>query len=182
MRIKCTGCDNKMRVRKIVLITGPGFEDVEVIYPYYRLLEEGFVVDVTTNTNDEVFGKHGIAMKPTISLVGLSAKKYDAVIIPGGLEAPDRLRQIDEVLRFIREMFQSGKIVSSICHGPWVLISAGILENKNATCYIGMKDDLKNAGAIYLRKNVVVDGNLITSDHPRNLSVWMRTTIELINK
>ena len=171
-----------MRVKKIVLITGPGFEDVEVIYPCFRLQEEGFAVDVATSTNGEVFGKHGLPMRPSINLKELSVKNYDAVIIPGGYEAPDRVRQVAEVLEFIRKMFSSGKVVSSICHGPWVLISADIVKNKNATCYIGMKDDLKNAGARYLIKNVVVDDNLVTSDHPRNLSAWMKTTIDLINK
>lgn len=171
-----------MRRQKVVIITGPGFEDVEVIYPYYRLQESGFVVDVATSTNGEVFGKHGVPMQPSIELQMLSVKHYDAVIIPGGNEAPDRVRQIAEVLKFVHEMFVSGKIVSSICHGPWVLISANVVKDKNATCYIGMKDDLVNAGAKYLRKDVVVDGNLITSDHPRNLSAWMKTTIDSINK
>lgn len=171
-----------MRAQKVVLITGPGFEDVEVIYPYFRLQEEGFVVDVATSTNGEVFGKHGIPMRPSIDLKELSAENYAAVIIPGGYEAPDRVRQVAEILEFIHKMFSLRRVVSSICHGPWVLISANIVKDKNATCYIGMKDDLRNAGARYLRKNVVVDDNLVTSDHPRNLTAWVKTTIDLIKK
>lgn len=171
-----------MRQKRVVIITGPGYEDLEVIYPYYRLQEVGLVVDVATSTNAEVRGKHGYPIKPTVKMSDLDIDHYDAVIIPGGHEAPDRIRQVKEILKFIREMYKAGKIVSSICHGPWVLISAGIIKGKKATCYVGMKDDLINAGAIYEEKPVMVDGNIVTSDHPRNLATWMKTTIGLVNK
>ncbi len=168
------------RQKRAVIITGPGFEDPEVIYPYYRLQEAGLVVDVITSTNTEVKGKHGNPMKPTINTKDLKASSYDAVIIPGGHEAPDRVRQVKEIVDFVRKMFNENKIVSSTCHGPWVLIEADIVRGKNATCYPGMKTDLKNAGAMYHAEPVVVDGNLVTSDHPRNLGSWMKATIEKI--
>lgn len=167
---------------KIVIITGPGFEDSEVIFPYYRLLEEGFIVDVVTSNDKEVKGKHGCPMSPTIRIDELNIKEYDAVVIPGGYEAPDRARQVQEILNFIKKMNQKGRIISSICHGAWVLISANIVRGKNATCYVGMKDDLINAGAIYKEEPVVVDNNLITSDHPRSLGLWMKSTITLLKK
>lgn len=171
-----------MKTKKAVIITGPGFEDPEVIYPYFRLQEAGVAVDVATSSNGEIKGKHGYLIKPTTLINNLDVKKYDAVIIPGGHEAPDRVRQVKKILQFVHQMAQAKKIVSSICHGPWVLISAGILKGKNATCYIGMKDDLTNAGAKYTRRAVVVDGNIITSDHPRNLGSWMKITVDLINR
>lgn len=166
-----------MKQKKVVIITGPGFEDAEVIYPYYRLLEENIVVDLAISTNTEVKGKHGYPLKPTIKISELRPSDYDAVIIPGGHEAPDRVRQVKEVLMFVKNMYRMGKIISSTCHGPWVLISAGIIRGKRATCYKGMKDDLINAGALYKVEPVVVDHNIITSDHPRNLGAWMKTTI-----
>lgn len=169
-----------MKTKNIVIITGPGFEDPEVIYPYYRLQEEDFVVDVATSNNEEVKGKHGYLIKPTIKIKELKVANYIAVVVPGGHEAPDRVRQVKEILKFVKGMYRAGKVISSTCHGPWVLISAGIIRGKKATCYIGMKDDLINAGAHYQEKPVVVDGNLVTSDHPRNLTVWMRATIDLL--
>jgi len=163
--------------KRAVIIIGPGFEDVEGIYPYYRLQEEGFVVDVATANDSEVKGKHGIPLAPTVKIEQLKESEYDAVIVPGGLEGPDRVRQRVEAVAFVRKMFEKGKLVSSICHGPWVLISAGIMKGKKATCYIGMKDDLMNAGAHYTGSPVTIDGNLITSDHPKHVTDWLRETI-----
>lgn len=170
------------KTKKVVIITGPGFEDPEVIYPYYRLQEEGYIVEVVTSSDSEVRGKHGYPMVPTKKIVDLNVEDYNSVIIPGGHEAPDRVRQVKEILSFVKQMYEAGKIVSSTCHGPWVLISAGIIKGKNATCYKGMKDDLINAGANYKELPVVVDGNIITSDHPRNLGPWMKTTIKLLRE
>lgn len=167
-------------MKKVVIITGPGFEDAEVVYPYYRLYEEGYNVDIVTSNDNEVQGKHGVPITPTKKNLDLDAKFYDGVIIPGGHEAPDRIRQVENILDFVKNMYKKGKIVSSTCHGPWVLISAGIMKGKNATCYKGMKDDLINAGAKYKEAPVVVDGNIVTSDHPRNLGAWMKTTIKLL--
>lgn len=170
--------ETKEKLGKVVIITGPGYQDEEVIYPYYRLQEAGFFVDVVTSSDSEVKGKYGCPMIPTIKISDLEKEKYAAVIIPGGNEAPDRVRQVKEILSFIKKMYEEGNIVSSICHGPWVLISSGIMNGKNATCYKGMKDDLINAGANYKDLPVVVDGNIITSNHPRNISSWMKATIE----
>lgn len=171
-----------MKKQKVVIITGPKFEDVEVTYPYYRLQEAGFVVDVATSTDGEVFGKHGNPISPTVKLKNLRQKDYAAAIIPGGHEAPDRVRQKIAVLKFLKALSDAGKIISSTCHGPWVLISAGLTRGIAATCYVGMKDDLINSGAIYKNVPVVVSGNIITSDHPRNMPAWMAKTIELLTK
>jgi len=168
-------------MKKAVIVTGPKFEDAEVIYPFYRLLEEGMSVDIVTSNNTDVTGKYGYPIKPTTKITNLKVKNYDAVIIPGGHEAPDRVRQVPEIVYFVKKMFEEGKVVSSTCHGPWVLIEADIVRGKNVTCYPGMKTDLKNAGGNYLIKPVVVDDNMITSDHPRNLGLWMLATIKVIN-
>lgn len=166
----------------VVIITGPGFEDPEVIFPFYRLQEEGFSVDVVTSNNLPVKGKHGYPLTPTATISDLEKKRYDIVVIPGGLEAPDRVRQVTAILNFVRKMYKEGKIISSTCHGPWVLISAGIIKGKKATCYKGMKDDLINAGGKYRNKPVVVDGNIVTSNHPNHLGEWMKSTIALYSK
>lgn len=168
--------------KKVVIITGPGFEEPEVIYPFYRLQESGISVDVATSSDEAVKGKHGYQFTPNIKIKDLRVKKYVAVIIPGGHEAPDRVRQVKKILQFIKRMHGAKKVIASTCHGPWVLISAGVIKGKKATCYIGMKDDLINAGAKYLEKSVVIDKNIVTSDHPRNLAHWMKATINLINQ
>lgn len=165
-------------MKRAVIITGPGFQDEEFIYPYYRLQEEGFTVDVSTLDKAVVYGKYGIPANPTIDTKDLREEDFDLVILPGGHEAPDRVRQIKEVLTFVKDMYDKGKIVGAMCHGPWITISAGIMKGKRATCYQGMADDLKNAGASYIDAPVVVDGNLITSPHYRNNGDFMRAIVE----
>jgi protease I len=164
-------------MKRAVIITGPGFQDEEVVYPYYRLLEAGFQVDVATKDKATVRGKYGVPFTGNIDTNDLSEGDYDLVVLPGGYEAPDRVRQIKEVLAFVRAMFDKGKVVAAICHGPWIAISAGIVKGKKATGYQSIADDLKNAGAIYVDAPVVVDGNLITSPHYRNNGDFMKVVL-----
>ena len=104
-------------MKRAVIITAQNFQDEEFTYPYYRLLEEGFSVDVATPDKMAVFGKYGVPARPTMDTKDLKIENYDLVILPGGFEAPDRLRIRKEVLSFIKEMFDSNKIVAAICHG-----------------------------------------------------------------
>ncbi|MBI3619770.1 type 1 glutamine amidotransferase [Candidatus Roizmanbacteria bacterium] len=164
-------------MKKAVIITGPGFEEAEVIYPFYRLIEAGFSVEIATKNKSEVKGKHGLPLTATVDALSLVESDYHLVVIPGGYEAPDRVRQIKAVLVFIREMNKKNKIIAAVCHGPWVLISAGIMKGRKATCYKGCKDDLINAGAVYLEIDVVVDGNIITSPHFKTMAPWMKAII-----
>ena len=166
-------------MRKAVIIVGPGFEDSEFIYPFYRLEEAGFKVDVCSSTDQVVAGKHGVSATPTITIKDLGSQEWDLTVVPGGLQGPDRVRQVPEILKFIKSMHDLKKIISSVCHGPWVLISAGIMKGKKATCYKGCKDDLINAGAVYLDQPVVVDGNIVTAPHFRDNAVWMKATLKI---
>lgn len=165
-------------MKRAVIITGPGFQDEEYIYPYYRLQEAGFKVDVAVKGKETITGKYGLPVKPTMDTAALDEKDFDLVILPGGHEAPDRVRQIKEVLSFVKAMFEKGKIVSTICHGPWILISAGIVKGKKLTGYVGIKDDIINAGAEYADAPVVVDGNIISSPHYKYNGDWMRETLK----
>jgi len=164
-----------------VIITAPNFQDEEFTYPYYRLLEEEYLVDVATPDKAIVYGKYGVPAKPTIDTKDLKAVNYDLVILPGGFEAPDRLRIRKEVLSFVKEMYESNKVVAAICHGPWICISAGIIKGKRATGYMSIADDIRNAGATYLEEDVVVDGNLITAPHYRNNGDFMKAVIKVMN-
>ena len=164
--------------RKAVIITAQGFQDEEFIYPYYRLLEAGFLVDVATKDKSLVFGKFGVPARPNISTVDLKAENYDLVFLPGGFEAPDRVRVLDEVLDFVRKMDSQNKLIAAICHGPWILISAGITKGRKMTAYWSIEADVRNSGADYQHKvPVVIDGNLITSPHYNNNGDFMKAVI-----
>jgi protease I len=169
--------------RKAVIITAQGFQDEEFVYPYYRLLEAGFEVDVATRDKTPVFGKFGVPARPNLATQDLKAEDYDAVVLPGGFEAPDRLRLLPEVLEFIRRMDAQKKLVAAICHGPWVLISAGITRGRKMTAYWSIEADVRNSGADYQHKApVVIDGNLITSPHYNNNGDFMRAIVAYFDK
>ncbi len=168
-------------MKRIAIIVAQNFQDEEFVYPYYRVIEEGYQVDVATPDGLNMLGKYGVPARATKSTTDLKAPDYDCVILPGGFESPDRLRIRKEVLGFVREMYETGKLVAAICHGPWICISAGIMEGKRATAYISIADDMKNAGAIYLEKNVVVDGNMITSPHYKNNGDFMKAIINYLD-
>lgn len=172
-------------LKKAVIVVGPAVEDTEFAYPYYRLQEEGFFVDVASDGAKDIVAKHGLPIKVTKDIRKMNADSYDMLIVPGGLESPDRLRQIPELLEFIQKMNSDNKVISSVCHGPWVLISAGIVKGKNMTVYVGCKDDLINAGAKYNDVSVISDGNIVTAPHFRDNAIWLKETIKVyfeINK
>jgi protease I len=168
--------------RKVVMIVETDFRDEEAIYPFYRLQEAGFMVDIATDQKKQVFGKFGTPLQGTIAIHELNTDDYEGVVVPGGNEGPDRLRINPYVRSFIQTMSSKGKLVAAICHGPWVLISAKILQGKKATCYKSIVDDLENAGAIYYDEPVVSDGNLITSRHPRDLAPFMAAVVKYLSK
>lgn len=172
------------KTKKVVIITAEAFEDEEVMYPVMRLHEEGFKVDIATKDAKLVVGRLNFPLELLVRYYGtlVDAKKlntddYDMVLLPGGFEAPDRVRQIPEVLDFVRKMHSSNKLVAAFCHGPWILISAGLLKGKKATGYIGIKDDIQNAGAEFIDQPVVEDGNIITSRHPRDVGHFMKALL-----
>ena len=165
-------------MKRVVIITAQNFQDEEFVYPYYRLLEAGYSVDVATPGKENFCGKYGVPSRPNKDTNDLKASDYDLVVLPGGFEAPDRLRIRKEVLDFVKDMFDQGKLVAAICHGPWICISAGIMKGKKATGFISIADDIRNAGATYLSEDVVIDGNLLTSPHYRNNGDFMKAIIE----
>ncbi|MDB4926306.1 DJ-1/PfpI/YhbO family deglycase/protease [Mucilaginibacter sp.] len=164
--------------KRAVIVVGPAVEDTEYAYPYYRLQEDGFIVDTATNGMVDVMAKHGLPIKANADILKLNTADYDMLIVPGGLESPDRLRQIPELLKFIQDMNTEGKVIASVCHGPWVLISAQIVKGKDMTIYKGCKDDLINAGANYHDVAVMSDGNIVTAPHFRDNAIWVKTTLD----
>ena len=172
-------------LKKALIVVGPAVEDTEFAYPFYRLQEDDFTVDVASNGGVDIIAKHGLPIKVNADIKKISPADYDLLVVPGGLESPDRLRQIPEMLKFIQEMNKSGKVIASVCHGPWVLISAGIVKGKKMTTYVGCKDDLINAGAEYHDVPFISDGNIVTAPHFRDNAAWMKETLKVyyvINK
>ncbi|MBI0582757.1 MAG: type 1 glutamine amidotransferase [Methanomassiliicoccus sp.] len=158
---------------KIAVFTEDLYEDVEFWYPYYRLKEAGYRPVVIGSGRKESFeGKHGIANHADLSIKDAKPGDYGGVVVPGGY-APDKMRLHPEFAEMVRLMHRDGKLVASLCHGPWVLASAGILNGKKVTCWPSLKDDMMNAGARYLDQEVVVDGNIITSRKPDDLPAFM---------
>jgi protease I len=169
--------------KRVVIITGPGFQDEEYVYPYYRLLEAGFSVEVATKDGAVVYGKYGVPARATMSTVNLDVGNFDAVILPGGFEAPDRVRLLPEVLDFVKKMDQQKKLVAAICHGPWIMISAGITRGRKMTAFWSIEADMRNSGADYQHKvPVVVDGNIITSPHYNDNGSFMKAVVEYLDE
>jgi len=165
--------------KRAVIITGPGFQDEEVVYPYYRLLEAGFQTDIATKDGEVVYGKYGVPARATMPTTELDVNNFDLVVLPGGFEAPDRVRLLTEVLEFVRKMDEQEKLIASICHGPWILISAGVTKGRKMTAFWSIEADVRNSGADYQHKvPVVIDGNLITSPHYNNNGDFMKAVIE----
>ena len=166
-------------MKKVLMITADKCDDSEVLYPYYRMLEEKFEVTVASFERTVVNAKYHFSISADISVNEMDASMYDGLILPGGL-APEKLRQNQAVLDVVKDFDADKKPIAAICHGQQILISAGILKNKKATCYPGIKDDLINAGAVYEDRCVVISENLVTSRRPEDLPYFMRAFLDLL--
>jgi protease I len=171
---------------KFVILAENGYEDSELTYPYYRLKELSGIEVVIVSSTPEITSKYGNPpMKVGAQIADLPAI-FDSccgVLIPGGFESPEKLRQNDAVKSFVKKMNDSKRIVAAICHGPWVLISSGIVSRgMDATCYPGMRDDLINAGANYHDSPVVTHENIITGRRPRDLADFTKVLVSKIEE
>jgi len=164
-------------MKKVAVLVEESYQVLEVWYPYLRLREEGIKTVLVGTGKKEYKSKEGYPAVEELAVQKIKADDFDAVVIPGGW-APDFLRRYPEINAFVRDMYDKGKVVASICHGGWVLASAGVLKGKKATSFSAIKDDVINAGAEFLDKEVVVDGTLITSRNPYDLPVFCREIIK----
>ncbi|SNZ03945.1 protease I [Persephonella hydrogeniphila] len=167
--------------KKVAILLEDFVEDVEFVYPFYRFKEEGYIVDVLAPKVGEFKGKKGLTFHSTHRVDPENADRYIAVFIPGGY-APDRFRRDKETIEFIRQMYLKNKIVAAICHGPWALISAGIIKGKRVTGFFSIKDDIQNAGGIYTGKPVEVDGNIITATDPKAMPEMMKILTSILRE
>lgn len=162
----------------VICLLDDEFEDLELWYPVYRVREEGGTVLFAGPTKGrEHIGKYGVPAIADLSYDELDASKMDGILVPGGW-APDKIRRYPKVLQLIRELDAAGKPIGQICHAGWVLISAKILQGRNVTSTPGIRDDMENAGAIWLDEAVVVDGNLISARRPPDLPPYGKAFVE----
>jgi protease I len=166
--------------RDVAILVEDDYEDLELWYPYYRLKEAGWnPVIVGPGTKESYRSKHGYEAKVDLDALRADPRSFVALVVPGGF-APDRLRRHHVVTELVKKVFDSGKVVAAICHGPSVLISANVLRGRKATCFFSIRDDVINAGAMYFDEEVVVDRNLITSRTPADLPAFMREVLNAL--
>jgi protease I len=158
---------------KALIISADNFEDTELLVPYYRMREEGIEVDIASITKGKIKGKHGYEVEANKTLEEVNPEEYDILLLPGG-KAPETIRRQKKALDIASDFFAKNKPVAAICHGPQILISAGLLKGRHATCYRTVADELKSSGAIYEDREVVVDQNLITSRQQGDLPAFLR--------
>ena len=165
-----------MTERKVFILLEDLFEDLEFWYPHIRMREAGYRVAAVAPRRGTYHGKHGLPAEADLSAGEVSAGDPHALIVPGGY-SPDRMRRHTAMVKLVKEVFELGKPVAAICHGGWMLASAGILEGKTATGFFSIRDDMVNAGARWVDREVAVDGNLITSRNPGDLPAFCRALI-----
>ncbi len=179
---------------KVLIIAGDAVEALELFYPYFRLKEEGFEVDVAAPSKKVLYtvvhdfepGVETYTEKPGYrfgwvakSFKEVNPEEYDGLVIPGG-RAPEYIRTYPELEGIVKHFFEKGKPVAAICHGPLVLAAYGLVKGRKMTAYMVLKSDIENSGGTYEDKEVVVDGNLVTSRAWPDNPAWMREFIKLL--
>ena len=172
-------------MKKGLIISGNLAQDHEFIYPYYRLLEEGYEVDVCLLEGVPVKGILGTALPPNKqqkikTIEDIYVKDYKVLVLPGGVKAMEKVRQEKKIINFISEFDKAKKIIACICSGAQLLISAKVVKGRKIAGYYSMKDDLVNAGAIYTDLPAVVDNNIITTAHYKDMGPWMKEVMKKI--
>jgi protease I len=163
--------------KKVVIPVETMYNEFEFWYPYYRLKEAGAeVVVVGSGSAQEYASKLGMTCKVDTSADQVSAADFDGIVIPGGY-APDVMRRYPSMVNLVKDIFDQGKVVASICHAGWMLASAEVVNGRKLTSFFAIKDDLIHAGGQWVDEEVVIDGNLITSRTPDDLPAFMRAVI-----
>jgi len=163
---------------KALIIAGRGQQDVEFVYPFYRLQEAGYEVDVAVRGKQPCTGIIGIKIEQTKDIEGLVVEEYRLLVLPGGVKAMEHMRLDNGILGFIAAFHASGRIVASICSGAQLLISAKLVKGRRISGYYAMRDDIENAGGTFVDAPAVVDDRIVTSPHYRHLGPWMAVALE----
>ncbi len=164
--------------RTIALLATDEFEDSELTKPYEALQAAGASVHVISNKSGSITGKNGTEITVDKTIDDVNSADYDGLLIPGGVGNPDTMRTEEKAVSFVREFFDAHKPVASICHGPWLLVEADVVQGRTVTSWPSVRTDLKNAGAQWVDQEVVVDDGLVTSRNPDDIPAFIEKMIE----
>ncbi|MDY6909483.1 MAG: type 1 glutamine amidotransferase domain-containing protein [Thermodesulfobacteriota bacterium] len=172
----------KLKGKKALILVEDLYQEMELWYPLYRLKEEGAEVFTVAPEKGRIYkSKLGYPVTSDMSADEVRVADFDAVIVPGGY-APDLMRRHPAMVRIVSDALEAGKVLAAICHGGWMLASAGVLRGKTVTGFFSIRDDLVHAGATYVDREVVVDGNLVTSRKPDDLPAFMAAVIDAMSR
>jgi len=176
----------KLKGVKVAILSTDGYEEEELIKPMEALKEQGAMVHIVAPEKGMIkgwdHGKWGNEVKVDLTVSEADADDYDALLIPGGVINPDKLRRDEGAVKFVTRFFETDKTVASICHGPQMLIEAEVVKGRTMTSFFSIKKDLQNAGANWIDNEVVVDGKLITSRNPGDLKVFNKTVVDHLTR
>ncbi len=167
--------------KKVAILTDNGFEEVELTSPKKALEEAGAIVEIVSRQSIVKAWNHdhwSIELKADKNISDVAPEDYDALMIPGGVMNPDTMRNDNGYIKFAQHFMETGKPLAAICHGPQLLIETGMLNEREMTSYPSIQTDLKNAGAIWVDKEVVVDNGLVTSRSPKDLDAFNEKMLE----
>jgi protease I len=165
----------------VLIFVEDGYEDMELMYPKYRLEEAGYrVILAGLKSEHQYIGKHGYPCTSDASVFDMEEADFAGVVCPGGW-APDKLRRADKIKTLVAQFHESRKLIAAICHGGWIPISAGVYAGVRVTGSLGIKDDLVNAGAIFEDSPVVVDRHFVSSRKPDDLPAFMSAVLRVLD-
>jgi protease I len=172
--------------KKIAILATNGFEQAELLEPRKALSEAGATTEVISPNDGEIKGWKSKDWGETVhvdkTLEQANPQDYDALVLPGGVLNPDHLRMNPAAVDFVRKFVNTGRTVAAICHGPWMLVEAGVVNGKSITSWPSLKTDLKNAGANWVDKEVCTDGQFITSRKPDDIPAFNHTIIDALSR
>lgn len=172
----------RLEGKKVAILITDGFEQVEMTEPRKALTEAGAKIDIVSPAKGKVRGwkmtDWGDSFEVNVPLDQADPGDYDALVLPGGVANPDKLRMNDKAVQFVRAFLQAGKPIAAICHGPWTLIEADGVQGRTMTSWPSLKTDLKSAGANWIDRSVVTDNGLVTSRNPDDLPDFNRKMVE----
>lgn len=165
------------RAEKIIILTADKCHDLEFFYPYYRLVEAGYHVEVATPNGGQLEGKFGMGLKETLKVSDVTPEAYAMLYIPGG-QAPEALKKSEDSLQFVRQFTKSGKPVAAICHGAQALAAAGVISGKRISAWPDVEEEVRAAGGVFVNAETVEDGQFITARWPADLPAHLSAVLK----
>jgi protease I len=176
---------DNLQGKKVAILATEGFEQAELLEPRKALEQSGARTEVVSPKEGKIrawnMKEWGQEVAVDVPLGTADASRYDALLLPGGVMNPDKLRMVPEAVQFVKHFFAEGKPVAAICHGPWMLVEADVVRGRTVTSWPSVRTDIRNAGGHWVDREVVGDGNLVTSRKPDDIPAFNRRMIELFS-